>query len=191
MVSNLRNYIEVELDNKNVLIESDSNVNGAENVTLTYKIIIESPLEPEAIIKLYIPIASYEFLQLGLNDPTKYHCMIQDCNREYTLKGGIFASPSPLSEIETEIPYKANDPFIMIIYDDSLDNGDPRSTYRNTLEIYLDNKELIEKGTQLRIRMYPMKNPSVFTPLPYFGGKTLDSMLNNIEYWSGASYQTS
>ena len=119
-------------------------LNGAEEVTLNYTVIIQNKITPKGIVYLVLPKQNYWFIDEGA--PRK-DCLLYDCE-ERDLVLTILTATSSSSSFSTEVPVA-----------EVFFNVDGQDDKNDILEILLDNEEDIAAGLNVRFSIYPCKNP--------------------------------
>jgi hypothetical protein len=89
------------LDASNIEVSSSSVFNGAEKVTLTYKIILGNPLPPRSIVHLYLPKQNYWFTNLGA--PTRQSFLLDEDFDDFKVEVSSAVSKSATSSTPVTI----------------------------------------------------------------------------------------
>lgn len=132
------------LDVENIEIRSDNMLNGGEEVTLNYTVIISNKITPQGIVYLVLPKQNYWFIEEGA---ARKDCLLYDCeDRDLVLN--VYTATSSSATFDTEIAT------IEVFY-----NVDGLDELHDIMEIYLDNDEDIVAGLNVRFSIYPCKNP--------------------------------
>jgi hypothetical protein len=88
--------------------------------------------------------------------------MVLDCDdSKMTVK--VYTAPSKTSSAETEVPVSS---FLFKFEETDIKHDE--------IEIALGNTASIEAGIELRVKLYPFKNPPSMKELNTFGGYTMD-----------------
>ena len=146
------------LSTANVAVSSDSNVNGAEDVTFRYDMILGNKITADGIVTLVIPKQNYYFV--GDLGASVRECMLMDCD-ESLLEVSVKTALSSIAVVETDVEVD----FVDFLFEEA-------DELHDWFTIWLKNTDPIEAGLQLRVYLYPFKNPSINKPLVTFAGWT-------------------
>ena len=164
------------LDANNVEILSDSLVNGAEDVTFRYDIVLGNKIVPEGVVTLVFPKQNTYFIG-DLGAPVR-ECLLYDCN-EALLEVKVVTAFSKIAIAEDEIEID----FFEFLFEEADEMHDQ-------IAIYLKNTVPVDEGLVMRISLFPFKNPPISKALETFAGWTSDIDGNQIESWSDIHYHS-
>ena len=117
---------------------------GAEEVTLSYTLIVNNKITPRGIVNLVLPKQNYWFIDFGA--PSK-DCLLYDCE-ESDLELTVLTADYYSSTFKTEVA--VSEVYYLV---------DGKDELHDIMEIHLSNEEDIEAGQNVRFSIYPCKNP--------------------------------